>query len=471
MHTSRRQTVIRLMAVAVLLVVASGCSTYTQQNKFARSWERGDLISAEKEATAKADQEANGKDAVIWRLEQASILRTLGKYEESNKAFDEAQEKIDNYAEEAKVKVGSEIGAMVSNQANIPYRGRAYDGIMLNTYKSLNYLALGELDKARVEIIRAYQRQQDAVEENKRRIERAQEDLESQKEKERIKKAESDPKVQGSLTQSYSGLDTMQVYSDYVNPFTVYLDGLLYMTQATGSSDWERARKSFERVAAFAGNNRFVKEDLQFAETGMSGAPRPPTTYVVFETGRAPIRDQIRIDIPIIISRLSYVGAAFPTFQPQGGQLTGLRVIANGTNETTEPLASMDAVIGKDFKNELPTIITKTIAATVIKAAASYAANEAANKQGGELAGLISQIGTAVFQIAVNIADLRTWTTLPKEFQICRIPTPADRKLDLEASGAAQKVSVTLEEGVINLVFVKSISASGPMFVSQMKLK
>jgi hypothetical protein len=84
---------------------------------------------------------------------------------------------------------------------------------------------------------------------------------------------------------------------------------------------------------------------------------------------------------------------------------------------------------------------------------------------------LLSQIGTAVFQIAVNIADLRTWTTLPKEFQVCRIPTPPDRRIDLEAPGTAQKLSVTLDEAVINLVFVKSISATGPMFVSQMKLK
>jgi hypothetical protein len=32
-------------------------------------------------------------------------------------------------------------------------------------------------------------------------------------------------------------------------------------------------------------------------------------------------------------------------------------------------------------------------------------------------------------------------------------------------------VSVTLDEGMVNLVFVKSIAANGPMFVSQMKLK
>ena len=147
-----------LLALSAAVVVSlTGCATYSQQNKFAGSWKHGDLAAAEKEATLKADKEAGGKDAVIWRLEQAAILRAQGRYAESNKAFDEAQAKIDEYAEQAKVKLGAETAAMFSNLANLPYRGRAYDGIMLNTYKALNFLALHDLDKARVEIIRAYQ--------------------------------------------------------------------------------------------------------------------------------------------------------------------------------------------------------------------------------------------------------------------------------------------------------------------------
>ena len=448
-----------------------GCTTYKQQNKFVDSWRRGDLATAEREATAKADKEAGGKDAIIWRLEQGAILRAQGKYEESNKAFDEAQEKIDEYAEKAKVKLAAEAGALLSNQANLPYRGRGYDGIMLNTYKALNFLAMHDPDKARVEIIRAYQRQQDAVEDHKRRIEKAQEELEGEKEKKRVEQARSDPNVQGRLNQAYSGLDSLKVYSDYVNPFSVYLDGLIFLANAAGSSDLERARKSFERVCAFAEGNHFVKEDLAMVEATVQGQSPGPVTYVLVESGLAPMRDQIRIDLPIIFSKVSYVGAAFPTLQLQGGRLHSLDVLANGTNQTAEPLASMDSIIAHDFKNELPTIITKTIAATVIKAAASYAANDAARKQGGELAGLFSQLGTAVFQIAVNIADLRTWTTLPKEFLLCRVPTPPDRKIELQTPGGAQKVSVTLDEGAMNLVFVKSISANGPLFVSQMKLK
>src|SRR5208283_5850147 len=87
---------------------------------------------------------------------------------------DRAEDEMDRYAQKAKVRVGQEAGALLSNQANLAYEGRAYDGIMLNTYKALNYLQLGEPDKARPELIRAYQRQQDAVEINKKRIAAAQ---------------------------------------------------------------------------------------------------------------------------------------------------------------------------------------------------------------------------------------------------------------------------------------------------------
>ena len=141
------------------------------------------------EATKMADKNANNKDAIIWRLEQGAVLRGDGKYEDSNKAFDQAQEKMDEYAQKAKVRVGQEAGALLSNQANLDYEGRAYDGIMLNTYKALNYLQLGEPDKARVELIRAYQRQQDAVEDNQKRIEKVQDEAAKNKDRAAMDKA------------------------------------------------------------------------------------------------------------------------------------------------------------------------------------------------------------------------------------------------------------------------------------------
>ena len=166
-------------------------------------------------------------------------------------------------------------------------------------------------------------------------------------------------------------------------------------------------------------------------------------------------------------------------------------VSANGVNATTASVASMDGIVSLDFKNDLPVVITKTIAATVVKAVAAYAANDAARQAGGDLAGLLTQVATAAYEMAVNIADTRTWTTLPKEFQVCRIPTPADGKLEL-VTATGIKTTVTLagagtgnqanvssgtvqaslnSRSPITVVYVKSISATSPLLVTQLKLK
>ncbi len=470
MRVARKRSIQPLLFAAVIGLLATGCQTYEQKNRVIHYWQQGSLPNAAAEATRMADQNANNKDALVWRLEQGAVLRGNGQFEASNKAFDTAQGKIDQYAQEAKVKLGNEAGALLSNLANLPYTGRAYDGIMLNTYRALNYLQLGEPDKARVELIRAYQRQQDAVTDNQRRIEKVQGEAARSKDKATMDKAQADPKFKSQMQDAYTDLDNLKAYADYVNPFTVYLDGLFFMADAVDASDLERAHKSLERVAGFAGDNNYVKQDLAAVDDLMNGKPLPPTTYVIFETGCAPVRGQIRIDIPIIVSKVSYVGAAFPTLKPQGNYLPSLTVTANGTSQATSLVASMDSVIGLDFKNEMPVVIIKTIAATVTKAVAAYAANEAANKE-GDWAGLLMQIGTAGYQMAVNIADTRTWTTLPKQFQVCRIPTPPDRKIELEPAGGGQKIPVTIADGTINIVYVKSINPVTPLLVTQIKLK
>ena len=187
-------------------LLATGCQTYQQQNKTIASWQQGNLAAAVAEAKDRADKNADNKDTVIWRLEQGAVLRAAGQFADSNDAFDRAQAKIDDYAQKAKVRVGQEAGALLSNQANLAYEGRAYDGIMLNTYKALNYLALGDPDKSRPEIIRAYEREQDAVEANKKRIQETQDAAQKTKDKAAIEKAQNDPKLQSQLTGATANL-------------------------------------------------------------------------------------------------------------------------------------------------------------------------------------------------------------------------------------------------------------------------
>lgn len=464
---------IRLAVFAAALgMLATGCQTYQQQNHVIAFYRAGNLTNAVVEAKKIVQKNLDDKDSVIWLLEEGAVLRANGQYDDSNKAFDLAEEKIDKFSEAAKIRLGQETGALLSNQANLDYEGRYYDGIMVDTYRALNYLELGDFDKARPAIIRAYQRQQDAVEDNKKRIEKTQAAAAKDKNNAAITKAQNNPKLQGAMQSNYSNLDSLKPYADYVNPFTVYLDGLYFMANAADASDLERAHKSFERVSDFLGDNDYIKQDLAAVDDVMNGKPLQPTTYVIFETGCAPVRDQFRIDLPIIAPGLGVASfnAAFPTLKFQDNCVPSLTVSAGTNTLNTALLSSMDSVIGLDFKNELPVVVTKTLASSITKTVLTQASAQAAGQAGGDFAKLFVQLGGAIYNASVNIADERTWTTLPKEFQFCRFPTPADRKLDISTADGLQRQTVTLNSGDINLVYVKSIGLTTPLIISQFKL-
>ncbi len=461
-----------LVAVSLLglLGLGSGCRTYaTKTETLRQTWRSGQVDQAVAALTKRADDAANTRDAVIWRLEQAAALRAAGRWEESNRAFEQAEARMEEYAARARVRVATEAMATITTPANLPYEGRGYDKIMAATYRALNYLALGRPDAARPALIKAYQYQQDAVAENARRIEKAREDAARTPNAGAVDKTQSNPQFQQRVDSLYASVAQLQPYADYVIPFTVWLDGVYFLAQAQDASDLERARKSFERALAFAPSNPCVREDLAACDRRLAGAPLEPVTYVVFETGQAPIREQVRIDIPIVFANVSYVGSAWPVLRPQGGQALTLAVTAGEQRSTTAEVASMDSVIARDFEAERPAIITRTLISTLAKGAAAFAVNEMASQQDDALGALV-RVATLAYQASVNIADTRTWTTLPKSFQVARIPTPPDRRIEL-LEGAGPATVLQVEDGTVNLVYVTSVSGHTPLRVSQMRLK
>ncbi len=512
----------RVSSALALLLLLAGCQTYEAQTEgLAQANKAGSLGSAVVQADQQAKAGAGSKDELIFRLEQGAVLRTAGLADptqvpdirppapepkkgepapaplpppsaaevhshylnRSIAAFDQAEEKVNAWEEEAKVKVGAELGAALTNQASLPYRGRAYDKVMMNTYKALNYLSLGDKDKARVELNRSLQRQRDAVEANAKRIAAAQEEADAAREgkvkDEKGKSASYDtnratndartgPALQAALNESIA---SMKPYGDYVNPFSVFLDGLFFTILGENGSDLEHGRKSFERVASMVPENSYLKEDLDAAASAAEGKAPTGVTYVIFETGSAPSRTQVRVDIPtfVVTSNLAYVGASFPKLVFDGNYIGGLGIAAGDKTYTTATVASMDSVVANDFKNEWPTIVTKTLITTATKAIIQAAIQKELNDRGGWAAGLIGAAVLSGVNASTNIADTRTWRSLPKEFQYARVATPENRELTLTA-GTEHK-TVVLEPGAVNVVYVKSASPTSPLLVSTFVLK
>ncbi|MBK8476265.1 MAG: hypothetical protein IPL39_08080 [Opitutaceae bacterium] len=502
---------VALAAIALL----SGCTTYTQQTAdFHESWKSGQLAAASIEIDKKADKNANNQSTVVWSLEQGAVYRARAlenqpppvaaptpqmqvapssdatpsvPYEvemtrRSIDAFNWASDRITTYDEQAKAKVASEAGAILTNPANLSYRGRASDRIMLETYQALNFLKLGEFDNARVALNRVLQHQRDAVEANAQRIAEAQAkaadakegkvaDEQGQTAEYDTGKALEDEKVAAALQEVETELETdVRPYEVYVNPFAVFLDGLFFMTRGDDSSDMERARKSIERVAGMAPDCSFLREDLQLAEGLAYGKKPDGLTYVVFETGSAPSLDQLLIPIPLFLvtSKVDYMQCALPRLKRDPFFTPAADITVDGESVQTQLLCSMDSVVAREFKNEWPAVLTKSILSAGVKGLIQYQVKKELKKQGG-YADLIGSLVTSVYTATTTIADTRSWTTLPKQFQYARFATPQSRTITIAAGGAPQ--TVALEPGKVNLVYVKNVAPGLPALISQTVLK
>jgi hypothetical protein len=102
------------------------------------------------------------KEDLLWSLQLGCIERMNKNYSQSNEYFDKSEEML-NYFDYQNKTVDS-AAAIVTNENIVPYAGEEYDGIMVNTYKALNFMALGNNELARVEFNRALDRQRRAAE-------------------------------------------------------------------------------------------------------------------------------------------------------------------------------------------------------------------------------------------------------------------------------------------------------------------
>jgi hypothetical protein len=466
----------RTLLIALLAATAFGCQAayHKSSHGVMHHYRNGDYVAAVPMVNDLAERSvsnANNPNKILWRMEQGAILRASGDYSASNAAFDDAEARADAEAARGGQAALTEGVAFLSNQGALTYLGYDYDLIMVNVYKALNYMSMDMPDPARVELTRALNRQQDAVAANTRRIENIEKQAEQKKKDYDAERAKNDPRFQQQIEENYPDIEKFKAYANYVNPFAEFLQGLFFMATAEDSSDTERAVKSMERVAGMLDARDYIAQDLALAEEIANGRKMPAMTYVIFETGVAPKRGQTRIDIPVFVASrdVPYVGAAFPKLEFDTDYTTPLEAVAGGQSFTTQLLCDMDAVIYTEFNNRLPEVITKTLVAAGTRAAAQYGVQQAA--RGNSYAYLAAMAVGVTYQAATNEADLRTWRTLPKQFQYCRFPTPDDRTVTLRLPFTGATQTVTLDEGHVNVIVARAARAAAPLAVTQFKLK
>ena len=446
--------------VVISLMILAGCNApKSNLKKFNGYFSSNNLVKSEEFAVSKISKGDNPKgEDLLWALQAGTVARLQQDYKKSNEYFEKSEEML-NYFDYQNAALDS-AASVVVNENIVPYVGSQYDGIMLNTYKALNFMALGDNDAARVEFNRAIDRQRIAKEKFTKEIAKLQEEIDkedSQKDS-RAKQNVDNPEVDKIINERYPNLSAFEAYPDFVNPFTNYIAGVFFNL----ADDSEKASTFIKEAYGMVGDNEYVQEDMVTTEKKLDGQGEiKDTVWVIFENGMGPVKEEFRVDLPLFIAtdKVKYFGFALPKLEMRSQAYSYLTVRAGDKSYQTKIVANMDRVIQTEFKKDFKAILTRAIISATAKAVAQYALDQA-----GDARAQLLSFAVAGLSFATTAADVRIWTTLPKNFQVARMPIPAGRNISIEPPGGAP-ISVEIPACRNALVYIRiPFAGSTPVY-------
>lgn len=360
-----------LSAVAVALLFSS-CASYTSATKKGLdAFEHRRFAEADLEYCG-ADQE--GKDQLIYLFDRGTVRNLAGRYEESIKDFLLADKlaEIKDYTA-----LATEVATIFTNDRITQYKGEEFENVLISVYLALDFAALGKDEEAIVACRRVNRKLELLRDEGKR---------------------------------------------DYrLNAFAQYLAGILFERQR----NWNFAYVDYKKTKELAPDFAPLKEDLIRGAIKMDSSSdihkwrktigatdddikdaqkdlkTTGAVVLLFQNGFAPEK---------VVSR---AWAELPEFERRYNRHRAANLYLDGKKVArTQVLYDVEEAAIENLKQKYALLIAKRIAGV---AAREVIGNKIDEKNPG--------LGT-LFKIGMMIAsqpDLRSWLTLPKDFQVARV--------------------------------------------------
>lgn len=453
----RRSVVSSLFPVSLLAVTVLLTACGPSINRYALI-EQHLLAGDAKQADAivqQAESSYGSKSRVLYGMDRGMTLQLAGDYRQSSAVLEQAEEEVERLYTRS---IRSETAAFLTNDNALPYEGEAYEQVMMNVVKALNYAVQGQWQESLVEA---------------RRIDHRLNVL-SDKAKEKT------------------------AYKD--DGFARYLTGILYEATGDLNNAFIAYRKSYDAYEAMSGWARTpvpgqLRADLLRTSEALSLTTEfeeyrrlfPDTVWqsreqvqnlaqvvLVSYNGRAPRKEDRFLDVPISLDALQLVLlnrglSPAPRHQNRGvdSVLYGLnghvvrvalpQLIAQKTHVAGEQLILTDdgghhisarselgqnitALAEKSLSDRLPGVTVKALARAAAKFAmaegATRGAQQAAGKDAAPLVGLLVGLLTKGLAVASEEADKRSWQTLPDEIHLTRAwVAPGQYQMSVQLAG------------------------------------
>ena len=433
----KRHTILGLVLVAMIVICTSGCTTHTRKMVELRPMLTAGNVEG---ALLLVDKGMGKKETLLAELERGLILHHDHRWDESNVCFERAE----RLAEELYgTSISESAVSLFTNAAQKSYRARPFELAMVPYYRALNYLFLGYPDEAMVEVRKASLLLANHIDATLGAIDRG--------DTRNLARTRSDPFLLylAGMFYDWDG-ELNDAFISYRNAAVAYQD----LTGLLGVQIPPWLGQDLERVAArlgFVGELDQLRESCPsvFRAAGNASSRSPGSDrgeLILFvENGWIAAKGEWSASVPIykgdrfasnplsasaISKRIGdgrvivrkgaktvyWLPLALPTEPKTDSE--SIRAVIRGAGQTARSVRvhhpSANAVITADAEWQ------KVVFETALRALAKYVTYLQAKDKGGFLGGLASNI----FNAATEIADTRSWLSLPDEIQMVRVSLP-----------------------------------------------
>ena len=354
-------------------------------------------------------------DRLLALMDQGMVLHAAGKFEESIKVLAEADklsERLDftSVSEEAKV--------LLSSERERAYRGEDFEKLMISTLQALNYAQLGKDEDALVEVRRVNERMQRMINEEKK------------------------PYEQLAVARYLTGV----LWEDQGHADDAFID---YWAANKLAGDLGSLAEPLVRLAKETGRDdafRQLRKQYPWVQ------PQPLARdegqiLVVLEAGKVPVKTNG--------SRSGGPKAeviAVPVFRDRPWIRDSQVVLDGDANTAVRPttITSLEQVAKIHLDHRVDGLIARQFGALAIRTGAAVGVGQAT---GSEALGILTFLALSY----VNQPDLRSWMSLPAEFQLARFRVPAGvHRLSVVAGGGAREIQVDVQPRRVTLIVLRS---------------
>ncbi len=413
----------RLCCGLLLCAVLAGCGAHRPVADACFSLARESRYQQALEVLDRSPLAKSRGDRLLYLMERGTLLHLTGNYRESNRVFEAADLLLDELFTRS---LSAETLSLLSNDAIIPYAGEDYESLLVNYYKTLNFLALGDLEGARVEC---------------RRMDEKLNFLGDW--------LEDGGGVHGS---GYVRLLTGLVYEaggEWNDAFIAYrksLAGFRSNQTAQGVAPpamlWERLRVCAHHAGLWP----------EYRELAGERAGEPPLAeesllVVLIHNGAVPVK---REDFLLVQTEKGIpVKIAVPRLEERPCGASRLTGAVDGEHwVAAEQIADLAAIARQSLEARTLRMSAKAAA----RALAKQIAARQAEKELGPWAGVAAQIAALISERA----DLRSWSTLPGEIWALTLPVPRGQQtVALRLDQSVQRHIIPWENGRIGFLVTR----------------